>query len=223
VGKAISDSQVHSTKEDILQYLLRCEQATAQELADTLEVSPQAIRRHLKDLEVEGLLLCQAVQSGMGRPQHFYKLSRAGRQRFPGRYEQFAVSLLDTLSETVSPEQFGHILRQQWLRKVEHYRQVIGTGPIEERLEKLVEIRRSEGYMSEYQAIEDDSTATAQTYRVSEYTCSIAHVAESFPQICDYELELFAALLSDCKIERVQWLMNGEHRCGYLVQALQPE
>ena len=48
--------QPPSTKEDILQYLLKQGQATAAELAQTLNITPQATRRHLKDLETEGLV-----------------------------------------------------------------------------------------------------------------------------------------------------------------------
>jgi DeoR family suf operon transcriptional repressor len=36
-----------STKQDILQYLLKHERATALELANALEISPQATRKHL--------------------------------------------------------------------------------------------------------------------------------------------------------------------------------
>ena len=42
-----------STKQDILEYLLKQGQATAQNLAQALDISPQAIRRHLKDLQEE--------------------------------------------------------------------------------------------------------------------------------------------------------------------------
>jgi DeoR family suf operon transcriptional repressor len=45
-----------STKQDILVHLLRRGQATAQDLAELLQVTPQAIRRHLKDLEQEELI-----------------------------------------------------------------------------------------------------------------------------------------------------------------------
>ncbi|MEO0378426.1 MAG: winged helix-turn-helix transcriptional regulator, partial [Cyanobacteria bacterium P01_A01_bin.17] len=71
----------HSTKDDILNALLRQGQITAQKLAAQLSVSPQAIRRHLKDLEAEGLIEFEVTHEGMGRPQHVYKLSRAGRDR----------------------------------------------------------------------------------------------------------------------------------------------
>jgi DeoR family transcriptional regulator, suf operon transcriptional repressor len=32
-------------------------------------------------------------------------------------------------------------------------------------------------------------------------------------------LEMFELALQDCKVERTHWLAEGEHRCGYLVQA----
>ena len=60
----------HSTKQDILEHLLRGGKATANELAQALSVSPQGIRRHLKDLEADGLIEFESTHEGMGRPQH---------------------------------------------------------------------------------------------------------------------------------------------------------
>ena len=66
-------TQQSTTKQDILEYLLKHSQGKASDLATALDVSPQAIRRHLKDLEAEGLVLYSStVQAGMGRPQHIY-------------------------------------------------------------------------------------------------------------------------------------------------------
>lgn len=143
-----------STKDDILRYLMRQGEATAQELAEAFSVSPQAIRRHLKDLEAETLILHQAVQVGMGRPQYVYQLSREGRSRFPSNYGQFALSLLETLRETLPPDQFGAVLQQQWQKKIEDYRAQLaqlsqGEASLGDRLQLLVELRRAEGFMSE--------------------------------------------------------------------------
>jgi len=52
----MTTTQPASTKDDILQYLLKNGQSTAQDLAEELSISPQATRRHLKDLEGEGLI-----------------------------------------------------------------------------------------------------------------------------------------------------------------------
>ena len=210
-----------STKQDILQYLLKQDQATAQALADALAISTQAIRRHLKDLETEGLIEYKSVQVGMGRPQHIYSLSRKGRDRFGSRYDEFAVSLLDTLTETVGHDQVSSILRKQWERKAKEYRDQIGTGSLAKRVARLVEIRQSEGYMAEWYTLEPQGSKqdAEPQFMLTEHNCAISNVAESFPSVCGHELEMFAAVLPDCIVERTHWLNQGEHQCGYLIKA----
>jgi DeoR family suf operon transcriptional repressor len=217
----MTTTQQNSTKQDILQYLLRQGQTTAQDLAEQLQVSPQAIRRHLKDLEAEGLIAHQPVQAGMGRPNHVYTLSKAGRDRFPDRYDEFAVSLLDTLAQTVGSDQMGSILRKQWERKAQEYRDRIGAGSVRERVANLVEIRKMEGYMAEYYPVDPSGSPTedSNSFILTEYNCAIAQIAETFPTVCGHELEMFGATLPDCTVKRTHWLVEGEHRCGYLIQA----
>lgn len=217
-------TQQTSTKQDILQFLLKGDKATALELAESLDISPQGIRRHLKDLEGEGLIQYQSVQARMGRPQHIYELTSLGRDRFPNRYGDFAVSFLDTLAETVGREQVISILRKQWQRKAMEYRRLMGAGLLEERVARLMELRRDEGYMAEWYPVEavDDGTCGADKgdrFVFMEHNCAISNVAETFPSVCGNELEMFAAVLPDCTIERTHWIIDGEHRCGYLIVA----
>lgn len=224
-----------STKQDILYHLLKQVQATAQGLAEALGISTQAIRRHLKDLQDEGLVQYNLEQTGMGRPQHLYCLSPEGRDRLPAQYDEFALSLLNTLTETVGHEQVGTILREQWKRKAQEYRDRVGNGPLEERVAALVELRRAEGYMAEWYPADAQSSPASHIpdaaatdgsseaialpkYVITEYNCAISHIAESFPSVCGHELEMFAIALDDCTVERTHWLANGEHRCGYLIQ-----
>ncbi|MEQ9235071.1 iron-sulfur cluster biosynthesis transcriptional regulator SufR [Coleofasciculus sp. E2-BRE-01] len=217
----MTTTQQSSTKQDILQYLLKQEQAIAHALAEALDISPQAIRRHLKDLEAEGLIEYKSVSMGMGRPQHVYRLSKKGRDRFPNHYGEFAVSLLDTLEETVGAEQVSTILQKQWERKAMEYRQLLGQGSLAERVAKLVELRQSEGYMAEWYPVEssDGSEQPHNQFILKEHNCAISNVAESFPSVCGHELEMFAAILPDCQVERTHWINQGEHQCGYLIQA----
>ncbi|MEO0869258.1 MAG: iron-sulfur cluster biosynthesis transcriptional regulator SufR [Cyanobacteria bacterium J06642_11] len=205
--------QQPSTKDDILQFLLKSGQATAQTLAGSLGVSPQAIRRHLKDLHAEGLVEHQAMQSGMGRPNYIYQLSAKGRDRFPSQYDQFAVSLLDTIAEDLGAEQVGALLRLQWQRKAQRYCEALGDGILSERVRQLVELRQAEGYMAELHQGDDENT-----YIITEYNCAISQVAESYPAVCGHELAMFAVALPDCQVERTHWLVRGENLCGYRIQ-----
>lgn len=229
-SKTHASTHASTTKDDILQYLLKQREATAQELAEVLAVSPQAVRRHLKDLAEENLICHEVVPAKMGRPQHVYQLSRGGRARFPGNYDQFAVSLLHTLSETVPPDQFCDIIKTQWQKKIAEYRSQLREGPLRSRLEQLVALRRSEGFMSEVHDVQDllrdadeapalGMSDDRQQFVVTEYNCAIAEVAASFPSVCGHELELFSSLLPDCRVERTHWMIRGENYCGYLIQS----
>lgn len=209
-----------STKQDILHYLAKQGQASSQHLAEHFDISPQAVRRHLKDLSEEGLVDHEAVQSGMGRPNYVYQLSKKGRDRLPDQYDNFALSLLDTLAATVGKDQMKDILRKQWERKAQEYREQVGTGALQDRVAKLVELRRAEGYMAEWHRVEPEtpSPITIPAFIITEYNCAISQIAESFPSVCGHELEMFQIALEGCKVDRTHWLANGEHRCGYLIQ-----
>lgn len=203
-----------STKNDILQYLLKQGQATAQTLAEVLKISPQAIRRHLKELETEGLIEHQTLKQEMGRPQYSYYLSKQGREQFPQGYSDFAVSFLGTLVETLGETQVKEVFKKQWQRKAAEYRHQIGEGSLKMRVNKLVELRKQEGYMAELHSLETNK----EEYILAEHHCAISDVAELFPTVCGHELEMFSEVLPDCTIERTHWLNHGEHNCGYLIR-----
>ncbi len=203
----------HSTKQDILSFLLRQGQGKAQDLAEVLKISPQATRRHLKDLQADGLIVFHSIASGMGRPQHVYQLSPKGREQFPNQYDEFVISFLDTLVNNLGYDQASSILQKHWQRKSLTYREQLGDGSLPERVAKLVELRRQEGYMAEFQSIDYPS----QSFILTEHNCAIAQVANSFPTVCGHELEMFATALGDCQVERTHSIVDGEHLCGYLI------
>ena len=206
-----------STKQSILQYLLKQGEATAQQLATALQISPQATRRHLNELEADELIEYRSIQQGMGRPQHLYQLSREGRSLFPHRYREFAVSFLDALAETVGEEQVSKILEKQWQKKALEYRDRVGNGSLQDRVTKLMQLRQEEGYMAELHRV--SRGGNKQQFILAEHNCAISEVAESYPSVCGHELEMFAEVLPDCTVERTHWINNGEHRCGYLIRA----
>ena len=72
---------------------------TAKELAGRLGLSLNAVRHHLKELEVDGLLAHERQQRGVGAPVFAYRLSAAGEPVFPRRYEAALTDVLETLVE----------------------------------------------------------------------------------------------------------------------------
>jgi DeoR family suf operon transcriptional repressor len=53
---------------------------------------------------------------------------------------------------------------------------------------------------------------------ISEFHCSVMKIAEQFPCVCDQELQLIRHTFPDCAVERVHWLLDGGHACGFLLQ-----
>ncbi len=220
MSQSAMPQQTSITKEDILRFLLKQGTANAGAIAQHLEVTPQAVRRHLKNLEASELIEHETSQAGIGRPNHVYQLSRKGREHFPDQYDQFALSLLNTVADTLGPEQVSKLLKHQWQKKAKEYREKLGDAPLKDRMQVLVKLRQAEGYMAECYPAEDAAKDAPglSAFVIAEYNCAIAHIAESYPTVCGHELAMFAVALPDCSVERTHWLVNGEHQCGYLVK-----
>ena len=191
--------------------LLRQGEATAAELADRLTLSVQVMRRHLRGLEEDGLVEASPTPEGPGRPSNRWRLTAAGHQRFPNRGEDFALGLLQSLAASLPPEAMRKLLDQQALEKAADYRRRIGRGPLPHRLERLVELRRQEGFVAECLPDPDHPSA----WLISEFHCSVMRIAEQFPVVCDQELGLIRHTFPDCRIERVHWRLEKGHSCGF--------
>lgn len=213
VPLAMSASTQAPTREAALTLMLRQGEITAAELAEALAVSVQAMRRHLRSLEEEGLVEASPASEGPGRPSNRWRLTTAGRGHFPDGSDDFALGLLNSMAASLPPDMVEDLLRRQAAEKAASYRQRIGAGALHERLEQLVELRRSEGYVAELQP-----DPNGQGWVMSEFHCSVMKIAEQFPCVCDQELQLIRHTFPDCEVERVHWLLEGGHACGFRLQ-----
>jgi len=210
---ATAGSASAPTREAVLSLLLRQGEATAADLAAQLVVSVQVMRRHLRSLEDDGLVLASPSSEGPGRPSNHWGLTREGRSRFPDGSEHFALGLLDSLAASLPAQIVAELLGQQAEAQAEVYRQNIGSGSLAERIERLVDLRRRDGYVAEVQR---DSEGPG--WVMSEFHCSVMRIAEQFPQVCDQELQLIRQTFPDCQVDRVQWRLEGGHSCGFRLQ-----
>src|SRR6266496_4535708 len=88
------------TRERILVSLRRHGGRTAPQLADELTLSAVGVRRHLTAMERDGLVGASRAEPGTqatGRPATVYRLTDAGLERFPRRYDQLAHEALSFL------------------------------------------------------------------------------------------------------------------------------
>ena len=209
----MSASAQAPTREAALTLMLRQGEVTAAQLAQDLGVSVQVMRRHLRSLEEDGLVEPSPCTEGPGRPSNHWRLTQAGRGQFPDGSDDFALGLLSSMAASLPTGTVDQLLQRQAAEKATDYRQRIGGGTLQQRLERLVDLRRSEGYVAELRPDPD-----GQGWVMSEFHCSVMKIAEQFPCVCDQELQLIRHTFPDCQVERVHWLLEGGQACGFRLQ-----
>ncbi|GDX72275.1 transcriptional regulator [Cyanobium sp.] len=209
----MSASTQAPTREAALTLMLRQGELTAAQLAQDLGVSVQVMRRHLRSLEEEGLVEASPCTEGPGRPSNRWHLTQAGRGQFPDGSDEFALGLLSSIAASLPTGTVDQLLQRQAADKATDYRHRIGSGTLQQRLERLVELRRSEGYVAE---LRPDPNGPG--WVMSEFHCSVMKIAEQFPCVCDQELQLIRHTFPDCEVERVHWLLEGGQACGFRLQ-----
>jgi DeoR family suf operon transcriptional repressor len=107
---------------------------------------------------------------------------------------------------------------QQADDKAAGYRSRIGAGTLPVRLERLVDLRRREGFVAELRPDHD----TPGAWIISEFHCSVMRIAEEFPMVCDQELKLIGQTFPDCQVERVHWRLEEGHSCGFRLRPRLP-
>lgn len=200
------------TRETTLTLLLRQGEMSASLLAERLGISVQAMRRHLRSLEDEGLVESTQVTAGPGRPSNQWRLTDLGHQQFPDGSENFALGLLHSMAATLPPEAMTSLLQQQATDKAGRYRQKLGSGTLRHRVKRLAELRRQEGYITELHQDDD-----GKSWCLSEFHCSVQRIAEEYPVVCDQELDLIRQTFADCRVERVHWRLKEGHSCGFRI------
>lgn len=210
-----------ATRDAVLSLLLRQGESTAADLARAQGVSVQAMRRHLRSLEEESLVEATTASAGPGRPTNHWRLTSRGQERFGDGSETFALGLLHSMAATLPADTVSTLMEQQAAVKASSYRGQIGGGTLEDRLERLTELRRAEGYVAD---LGRDSSVEAprEAWLIREHHCSVMRIAEEFPQVCDQELLLLRLTFPDCQVDRVHWRLQEGHSCGFRLQPLPP-
>ena len=105
--------EARTTKDEIVQLLKVKGEHTVAELADVLEITEMAIRRHLSNLEKDGLIYSKMVRQHVGRPTYLYGLSEKGEDTFPKEYKQFAIDMLEDLARMGDEKILRYVLKEK--------------------------------------------------------------------------------------------------------------
>ena len=212
------DQGLVTTREAALSLLLEQGELSASRLANSIGISVQAMRRHLRMLEGDSLVQSNPIALGPGRPSNLWYLTSKGQKYFNhGKgLEKFTLHLLSSLESSLNAQSINKILSRQVLDQASFYRRKIGSGEIKTRLRNFLDLRNKEGNKSDFSCHHNDPSSCF----LNALDCSIKPIVDRFLILCDQELELIRNVFPDCDVKGVQGRMETGKTCGFKITAI---
>lgn len=216
----------HGTRNKVARSILDHGPSTAAELAQRLELTQAAVRRHLDALVSEGVAEPREKRvygsRGRGRPAKVFALTDCGRDAFDQAYDQLAADALRWIAQAAGGGELGEAAVAAFARariagQAEKYRAALESVPQEERARALAQALTEDGYA----ATARGAPASAGE-QLCQHHCPVAHTAEQFPQLCEAETEVFSRLLGT-HVQRLATIAHGDGVCTTFIPGTQPK
>ncbi len=202
-----TDAALSPTQRRVLEALKRRGEATADELAVSLEISPSAVRQHLSALRSAGLIEARQERGQTGRPADRYHATVHTEPLFVTP-DDLSIELLE-LVEDEHPDLVDRIFDRRRQRLVDDAELDLAGTSTEERVAKVTELLDAQGYLCDWEQVGDGH------FRINLHNCAIWSVANRFRKACASELEFLQGVLPDATVARVTHKTSGAHTCAY--------
>ncbi|GAB4337517.1 MAG: ArsR family transcriptional regulator [Dehalococcoidia bacterium] len=205
-------------RQQIVRVLKLHDEASIDDLAREMSMSPSGVRQHLAPLEAEGFVAFRPLIGGQGRRKRLYYLTPAGHDLFPDRSGELAPRLVALLS-AAAPDIVPGILRQVAEPRLKRFQQRFASeSPADSggRIKMLAGVFEEEQYIP---VLEPRSAGVA--LRLNH--CPYLRIARESTVICDLELRTVRELLPSMVVRRTACRGNGDRTCEYeMVEAPLP-
>jgi predicted ArsR family transcriptional regulator len=205
-------AEVHdqTTRQRVSRSILVNGPSTAAALAERLDLTPAAVRRHLDQLLEEGAVEAREPRSqahrGRGRPAKVFALTESGRDGFDQQYDDLAAQALRFLAETGGEEAVREFATRRAAFIGERFESVRAEHPELGAAEVLARIFTDEGYAASVRDLPVVGEQLCQQH------CPVAHVAHEFPQLCEAETEAISKVLGR-HVQRLATIAHGDGVC----------
>jgi predicted ArsR family transcriptional regulator len=211
---AAASSSDGRTRDAVARLVQQAGPQTAAALAERLQLSPAAIRRHLDALVATGVLAeTEAKPSarrprGRGRPARVYALTDAGRSRLGHAYDDLAATALRYLRTEGGEQALVAFAEHRAAGLAESIRGRLATAPAnstDQQAAVVAEVLTEAGYLA-------DTAPAGHGTQICQHHCPVAHVAAEFPELCEAETRALAAALGT-NVQRLATIAHGDGVC----------
>ena len=204
-------SAMKSTRDRILQTLLRQPRRTINELAEAVSINPISVRHHLTNLQMEGLVSAEEERHGVGRPRLVYALTEDGMEKFPTRYLRLTTRLLAQMKESMPGPIVTKLFSQIADDLASEYSEQMRGLSMEERLDFVKEMLAEEGFTVEWEKKDDE-------YQIHEISCPYYQIGVAHPEVCTVDQDLISKMLA-VPANKIECILSGGAHCTYVVQS----
>jgi DeoR family suf operon transcriptional repressor len=197
------------TRDRIMRTLRLRGKCTVNDLAEASGVSPVSVRHHLANLQAEKLVEAEEVKHGVGRPRLLFSLSDSALEMFPSRYFRLTSRILEEIKDSMSPAAVKGLFASVASTMAADYAEQLDGLPLEERLERLIQLLSDEGFEAE---VEDQGGHVT----IRELSCPYFKMGRTHPEVCMIDQNFIATSLS-LPVERVTCLLDGDSHCSFSI------
>jgi predicted ArsR family transcriptional regulator len=202
------------TRERVVRSILEAGPSTAAALAERLDLTPAAVRRHLDHLLEQGAIEAREPRTtvrGRGRPAKLFALTESGHAHFDQQYDDLAVQALRFLAET-GGEQAVKAFAERRVAFIEaEFADVLADNPHLSPAEALAAVFTGEGYAASVRSLPLVNQQSAGEQLCQQH-CPVSHVAHEFPQLCEAETEAISRVLGS-HVQRLATIAHGDGVC----------
>jgi predicted ArsR family transcriptional regulator len=198
-----------STKDKILQTLLRKPRVTINELAEAVGINAISVRHHLTNLTAEGLISADEERHGVGRPRLVYSLTEDGMEKFPTKYLRLTTRLLDQMKDSMPGPVVAKLFSQIAEDMANEYADQMKDLSMEERLDFVKAMLAREGFTVEWEKKGSD-------YQIHEISCPYYQIGIAHPEVCTVDQTLISKMLA-LPANKVQCILDGGAHCTYVI------
>lgn len=199
---------MHGTRQRVLELVIERREVRVEELAEALDISVAAVRRHLDNLRANGLVYVRQVKQATGRPYYTYHPAEAAVE--DAATAELLTRMLKTLAdrEDVVYEVSEGIAASLASK---HRQEIAASAPPEERIVQVTESLRHEGILERWHESEDG-------FHLINGSCPYRKAAEISKLPCESDRKAIELLLG-ADVEQLNRIVDGSPVCEYLVHA----
>lgn len=203
-----------NTRDLVLKELLNRGRCTINDLAAAVGINPISVRHHIARLEADNLVASMSERHGVGRPRQVYSLTDEGMEKFPTRYLNLSMRLVESLKESLPAETVRQVFKDiaSSLARELIDPEAAHALTFQDRIELVRKILSQQGFTVE---IEENNGQ----FHIRETSCPYIHVGQEHPEVCLVDQTLIATVLATT-VKKTHCVLSGDTFCSYSAAAI---